>query len=339
MDLDSQLLDACRMEESSLKDVKRLVEAGANIEAKLSRGSDSNFAGATPLILACNEHFLDKILYLIERGANVNATNNNGDKTPLTSATQKTYAIDPPTKMNILTNLIQAGANINYKTRYGGHTILSIVCTYFYNYNIEIVQLFLEPPPPAVPADPNILNNFGKTTLDHINKDYSPALYAFLRMHGALTSNEIKLRNARIGLTVLSHQVPLYKKEIGVERAAGNGTPFIKLPAPVQGIVGKFLNVLPSEPRALAAAVGPRISQNTAKEAANKTGIPWVARKPTAQNNVRRWLGPKASVHCHICNHDHPPNGTPCPVCGHTWRLGGRRRKTAKKSKRRSRKN
>ncbi|MGD2188234.1 MAG: ankyrin repeat domain-containing protein [Desulfobacterales bacterium] len=63
------------VKEENLDKLKRLIEEGANIEAR-------DASAATPLYLAVDRGYKDLVKLLISKGANVNAVDKNGN-TPL----------------------------------------------------------------------------------------------------------------------------------------------------------------------------------------------------------------------------------------------------------------
>lgn len=95
--------------------VKMLCDAGADLEVR--DGIDY-----TPLMDACRNGYLELVQELIQRGANVNVVCNWGyGRTPLFAAAQWGHI------NNMMIELINAGADINYKNK-KGHTALYTAC-------------------------------------------------------------------------------------------------------------------------------------------------------------------------------------------------------------------
>jgi len=98
------------IEANNLRDVKRLIEAGADVNAKDEQGK-------TPLSLAASRGFLSFIPILRDAGADVN-TKDNAGMTPLHWAAYLGH-------IEVVHFLLSFGADINAKTN-GGSTPLHI---------------------------------------------------------------------------------------------------------------------------------------------------------------------------------------------------------------------
>ena len=88
--------------------VTKLIEAGANIEAK-----DQN--QITPLMLAAEHNTADVVTKLIVAGANIEAKNNQ-QRTPLLLAADHNTA-------DVVSRLIEAGADVHAKDNFGDNAL------------------------------------------------------------------------------------------------------------------------------------------------------------------------------------------------------------------------
>jgi ankyrin repeat protein len=102
--MDQQLFDAAT--ENNLRDVRRLLRAGADIETK-----DSDNFGFTPLHAACFHGHVQVFNELLEHGADVEANANRGF-TPLQFASCEGH-------MQVLKALLSVGADVNATTEFG----------------------------------------------------------------------------------------------------------------------------------------------------------------------------------------------------------------------------
>ncbi|MEM3964298.1 MAG: ankyrin repeat domain-containing protein [Thermofilaceae archaeon] len=98
----SELHEAVR--EGDLQRVKKLLEQGANVNAR-SR------VGWTPLHWAAEKGYLEVARLLVEKGANVNARDNDG-RTPLHYAALYGY-------LDVVRFLLEAGANPTFRDSWG----------------------------------------------------------------------------------------------------------------------------------------------------------------------------------------------------------------------------
>ncbi|MFN2530962.1 MAG: ankyrin repeat domain-containing protein [Pyrinomonadaceae bacterium] len=186
-------------ENGEVDTVRKLLESGAQVDAKLS-------SGETALILAAKEGHLEIVRLLVKRGGNVNAAV-NGPHTGL--ATVLTYGIRSRNKQ-IIESLIEAGADVNppqfvgmpplafaiYFTRdpvivktlldrgadvnlqnYAG---MSALMESALEENVELVKLLL-----AANADVNQRSNDGMTGLMIAASSGSPEVVAALIAAGA----------------------------------------------------------------------------------------------------------------------------------------------------------
>jgi len=96
------------VQQSSVADVKRLLDLGANVNAV-------NDAGATPLMWAIPD--LAKVRLLIEQGANVNAVSKNLGRTPLL------IAAGYPDTVPVVKLLLEKGADLNARDRSGENAL------------------------------------------------------------------------------------------------------------------------------------------------------------------------------------------------------------------------
>jgi ankyrin repeat protein len=142
---------------SYVKIVKRLIDMGADIEAR-------NRWGYSPLHCACKEGHVDIVKLLMERGADIEATTNYGD-TPILVAcnagfTGTAYKKGYP---NVVKVLLEKGANVNIKSKNNGYTPLHWACWY---EHIEVTKLLL-----LWGADMNAKTNRGYSHLqDHVSQ-------------------------------------------------------------------------------------------------------------------------------------------------------------------------
>ncbi len=99
--IDEALIDATR--ENNLREVRRLLRAGAAIEVK-----DYDHCGFTPLHEACYHGYLQVFNELLERGADIEAQS-NVDWTPL-------HVVSWAGHMQVLEALLNVGADVHATT-------------------------------------------------------------------------------------------------------------------------------------------------------------------------------------------------------------------------------
>jgi len=100
---------------SRLEEVRRLLDAGANVNYNYGYESVLSMAGRSPWCHA------DIVQLLIERGANVNGTQRPGLTPPLLRAAH--YSDNERLRL-----LIDAGADVNVRDDYYGRTPLNVLC-------------------------------------------------------------------------------------------------------------------------------------------------------------------------------------------------------------------
>jgi hypothetical protein len=178
-----------------LEKVRRLLENGANIEAKDS-------GGMTPLYIASINGHANIVKLLLEKGTNIEAKEEGGN-TPLHLACKYGHA-------NIVKMLLRAGTSIEAKSK-SGETSLHLACEKGHE---AIVKVLL-----AKGADPSVPNDKGKTPLQVAQQRYKhdcvQAIESFLqRQHEA----KQQLKQQQAAATRKSRDPELYKQQHDMEQ-------------------------------------------------------------------------------------------------------------------------
>jgi hypothetical protein len=112
-------------------------------------------SGQTPLMIASDDGDVDEVEILIKNGADVNAVSRGGN-TPLIKVSQDSV-MNKDIQLNIVTKLIDAKANVNFKDKYGKTPL--ILATE--SNSPKIVSKLLQSS-----ADVSIRDQHGNTALD-----------------------------------------------------------------------------------------------------------------------------------------------------------------------------
>jgi hypothetical protein len=158
--LEVKLLNASKSKKGGVEEVKKLIDAGADVNANL------NNSGNTPLFLAVRRGNVALAEYLISAGADVNAKNKHGSS-PLH------WAVDSDI-VAIVELLISAGADVNAKNKHG----LPPLHWAAHEDNIAIVELLI-----SAGADVNAEDEDGYTPLHWVK---SQEMKDLLIEHGAV---------------------------------------------------------------------------------------------------------------------------------------------------------
>lgn len=129
---------------SDLREVREVIENGANVNAK-------NEFGTPALMIACIKGNFDVVGYLVEKGADVNAKDKNGG-TALIAASQ--YA-----PFNVIKFLIENNADVNAQTNKEGIRALNLAMARN-PFDFDVVKYLVEKG-----ADVNAKDNRGITVL------------------------------------------------------------------------------------------------------------------------------------------------------------------------------
>ncbi|MBD5437053.1 MAG: hypothetical protein HDR37_00480 [Treponema sp.] len=127
------------VEDNNATEVTRLIQAGANVNARDS-------IGYTALMWAANHYAVDAAKALIEAGADMNAKDNNGYTALMVTVGKGSF--------DVAKVLIEAGADLNARNN-DGETALMLTT---YRNNARSAKPFIE-----AGADVNARNNDGKT--------------------------------------------------------------------------------------------------------------------------------------------------------------------------------
>ncbi len=149
--------------EGDLEAVKKIVEGGADVNAK----GDDTFHSPALLTAAENGH-TQIVAYLISKGANVNAFNDVG-------FTALAYVARYGKDVKIAQMLVDAGADINWNHAMGKTPLMWAV---EYNHAETVKYLLLKK------ADVNIKTKYGKTALDYAQ--FYPEIQKMLIEAGAV---------------------------------------------------------------------------------------------------------------------------------------------------------
>jgi len=163
--LDTELLAAAK--EWNAPEIVRLIDAGADVEAK-------GPLGKTPLMIAATEGNVDVVLALVRNNAEIDATDQY-ENTALMSACGQGYS-------NIADILIGRGANVNAWPNGTGTPLVRAAK----NEHYELALLLI-----TRGADVNSKNGVGKTALDHAKMDGDRSLFHFLRGNGGKLGVEL----------------------------------------------------------------------------------------------------------------------------------------------------
>lgn len=172
--------------ENKTRDVEFLLRAGHDVDEKMENGRTVIFlavklgltdmvtllihygaqvntrdtSGFTPLHLACFFRHKDIVRLLLSKNADINADSNIG--TPILAATYLTHPTQVTDAYDVVSLLIEHGANVNYKS-YAGITALHFAVE---ENNLRVVNLLI-----AAKADVNVTASFvgrGTVPLFHI---------------------------------------------------------------------------------------------------------------------------------------------------------------------------